>query len=203
MEGIVGVSLLHRHYSSQPDEALVERFEYDVQLSKMTSITTPQKLVEVENNILPHVWKIEKDTEGGVCLIPLEYVDPRSSIELSSHEDKVLAMMANQNFLNEFSEFLLENKLNDVLGPGIIHRESLRVCEENYLNEDTFQIDGVGKSVIFDHGFLERHLNLVTTFMAWGPWSPEVRSQIVAGLPVDEITLCCKCRTHCNDEDVH
>jgi len=188
MEKVVGIALLHRHFEMNEDEVLVESFIDN------RSITSARSLASLDETVVPHMWMVKRNKEGDCFLYPLEFV---VTAGLTPDCRKLNAILFSRTeFLKELIGYLVDNNLEGILGPSLVHRESIRQQQKHVLNEVTVVNNGISRSIITDNGVVEDFSRHITTFYHWAHMNEEAKRDGCA-------PICDDCKTHCNDEDVH
>lgn len=112
LEGLVGVTLAHRHHDLSQSERIVWRLKEDA-----TWIATPEQ--QSDKALSPKNWVVHTDADGAK-IRPTEFV-PRTSgykPEVSAAE----IVMAHSEFLHEFIDAVTSNAAEHMFGLGILHQ---------------------------------------------------------------------------------
>ena len=121
----IGLSLLHKHFSLDHQERLIEQFYGDK--TKIQPLTIPNE------TITPYLWK-PQNINNNFNWYPLEFCLtshlPPSIIALAS------GIVARQDFLKAMVDTLLASNIIDVFGITILHR-AIKVTDDKILVETT------------------------------------------------------------------
>jgi len=114
LENAVGITMAHRHFHVKHDEQLVEEVQHN------SSVIKP--VTNVNNKeVIPFTWKLSKSEDGDFLWYPLEFVKSNTLSKESIHNEELLRN--SYDFLNEFTNSLIEFGLENVFGLCIVHRE--------------------------------------------------------------------------------
>ena len=137
MQDAAGISLLHRHYSADAGEILVETINSD------GSQTTPTKVNSDSDTVIAHMWRLH---EGK--WYPLEFLainDHKKMKDVKSFHDRVTS---NHAFLTDLGTVLQEMGLQDLFGLQTNHRD---ICLRKHPSDtilETTDVDARISSVI-------------------------------------------------------
>lgn len=126
---VVGLALLHRHFSMDHTERLVERLDYD----DFVSITSPRDVSS--GHLVPHLLKVgTSDKSGQYHWQPLEFVEQDDARNLC--ERGLQEVLKNAAFLDNFAKLLEVRNAISVLGISVLHgREKLLRSQSEVLVE--------------------------------------------------------------------
>jgi hypothetical protein len=184
---MLGVSLLHRHFSISSKEIVVKEFDNNVAIIK------PREMGNV-TGVLPYIWRVE--VEGNTAsFYPTEFCAfpenlqgfARAEIEIVGRSDR---------FLAEFAQKLSELELTDVFGiVSLCSRQALEIDEGWTLLESS---DAETRTLILKpvrESELEELEPSTQTLWAFSP--PEANSEVSV-----EIRCGAHCFSHCYEHPV-
>lgn len=114
LQDVVGITMAHRHFRIEEDEQLIEELKQNS--SKIKPITDIN-----DDTVIPFTWKLSLNEEGDFQWFPLEFVKIDTISEESVNNELILRNSS--DFLNEFSNTLIELGMEDIFGICIVHRE--------------------------------------------------------------------------------
>ena len=114
MQNVVGITMAHRHFKIKEGEQLVEEIkQYSSEIKPLTNVS--------DDGVIPFTWKLSRGKNGDLLWFPLEFVQVDTVSEDSINNELILR--DSYDFLNEFSNTLVELGMEDVFGLCIVHRE--------------------------------------------------------------------------------
>jgi len=148
--GLAAVQLLHRHFDLDSDERLAERVSYD-------PAQVISEAVDKSVELIPHMWKVSKETiEEKTVLVwrPCEWirmgiVDEKEKSNAAKLQRARLAAVQAQfdklskesNFLQQYAELLVSEKLTEFCGLSLVTPDSLPF-HEDYLPVESIDFKG-------------------------------------------------------------
>lgn len=112
LEGLVGVTLAHRHHNLSQSERIVWRLKEDA-----TWIATPEQ--QTGKALSPKNWVVRADSYG-TKIRPTEFV-PRTRM-YNPEIEAAQIVMSHSDFLREFIDAVTSNAAEHAFGLGILHQ---------------------------------------------------------------------------------
>jgi len=150
VSGIAAVQLLHRHFDLDSDERLAERVSYD-------PAQVISEAVDKSCELLPHMWKVSKENvDGKNTLIwrPCEWIrmdivekkDKTKTAQLqrarlSTVQAQFDKLSKSSEFLNQYAQLLVDEKLTEFCGLSLVTPDSLPF-HEDYLPVESIDFKG-------------------------------------------------------------
>ena len=137
LEEVAGVTLVHRHHDLSPTERIVWRLRAD-----KTWLATPE--VRTDNELSAKNWIVSVGPEGPK-LLPTEFIPNEADYQPEIAASEII--LSQHDFLHEFSQFAVDNGIENILGLGILHQRSefklpdTTVFETSNINKRTTQAE--------------------------------------------------------------
>ncbi|PWG04027.1 hypothetical protein [Polaribacter aquimarinus] len=128
MTDSLGLTFLHKHFEIDNDEKLI------CKILNGKSITKPIKTSEIDFEIVPYLWKVEKN-ENVINWYPVEFVKINNKNDDAYKQ--YVEFITNNKFQEELGKILVGLNLQDIFGVSTRFRDVLIKNDDDILLEVT------------------------------------------------------------------